>query len=106
MGYVIPSFLESVVNLELAVRGVVDRATVFVADATPIPEPVPVPEPIDPNRVSPGMLGLLAVLVLAAAAALIYVFLRGSLSKVDFNEDDTLDESKPLDDYRPPADDY
>lgn len=105
MGYVIPSFLESAVNLELAVRGFVDRVG-MMADSTPIPEPLPVPETIDPNRVSPGMLGLLAVLVLAAAAALIYVFLRGSLKKIDFNEDDTLDESKPLDNYRPPVDDY
>lgn len=106
MGYVIPSFLEPVVNVGLTVRSLVDQAAFFVADATPIPEPLPVPETIDPNRVSPGMLGLLAVLVLAAAAALIYVFLRGSLRKIDFNEEDTIDESKPLDDYRPPSDDY
>lgn len=88
------------------IRNFVDSVVLFLADATPIPEPLPVPEPIDPNRVSPGMLGLLAILVLAAAAALIFVFMRGSLKKINYNEDDTIDESKPLDEYRPPSDDY
>lgn len=51
------------------------------------------------------MLGLLAVVVLAIAAIAIYYFLRGSLSKINYNEDDTLIESKPLDEFRPPEDD-
>lgn len=88
------------------IRNFVDSCVLFLANATPIPEPIPVPEPIDPNRVSPGMLGLLAVVVLAAAAVLIYVFLRGSLKKINYDEDATLDESKPLADFKPTDDDY
>ena len=96
MVYVIRDFFDSGLN----------AVVLFLADASPLPTAVPAPAPIDPERVSPGMLGLYAVLFLAAAAALIYVFLRGSLRKIDYDEDATLDESKPLDEHRPTDDGY
>lgn len=88
------------------IRDFVDSFVVSLSAATPVPAPVEVPEQIDPNRVSPGMLGLIVIIVLGIAAALIYYFLRGSLNKINYDEDATIDQSKPLDEYLPKDDSY
>lgn len=58
-------------------------------DPNPIPSgasPTIVPT-IDPDRVTPGIWGFLSLLVLIAAAVILYFSLRKQLRRVDFDED-------------------
>lgn len=52
-------------------------------DGTPSPSPSPVEPPIDPARVTPGILGLLSMLFLVIAVVLLYRSMRKQMAKVD-----------------------
>ena len=59
-------------------------AVLRLAD-TPSPSPSPVEPPIDPERVTPGILGLVSFLFLVIAVFLLYKSMRKQMSKVDPN---------------------
>ena len=69
MGVVTPFLLTAVLRLQ----------------ETPSPSPTPVEPPIDPARVTPGVLGLISVLFLAIAVVLLYRSMRKQMGKVDPN---------------------
>lgn len=50
-----------------------------------IPSPLPEEPPIDPNLISPGLLGLAAFVLLIIAVALLFRSMRHQLKKVDPN---------------------
>ncbi len=54
--------------------------------ATPSPVPSPTVADIDPDRVSPGMLGLVFFLLLAVALFFLWRSMNHQLKKVDFSE--------------------
>ena len=56
------------------------------------PSPLPDEPPIDPSRVTPGLLGLVAFLFLIVAVAFLYRSLRKQLKRVD---DDLPDAGTP-----------
>lgn len=47
------------------------------------PSPLPTEPPIDPQRVTPGLLGLLSFLFLIVAVVLLYLSMRKQMRKVD-----------------------
>lgn len=49
------------------------------------PSPLPENPPIDPSRVTPGLLGFLSFIFLVVAVVLLYRSLRKQMSKVDPN---------------------
>lgn len=55
----------------------------LLANATPLPSPLPEEPPIDPSRVTPGMLGLVSFVFLIIAMVLLYRSMRKQISKVD-----------------------
>ncbi|MGV1035993.1 MAG: hypothetical protein ACOYD0_03060 [Candidatus Nanopelagicales bacterium] len=59
--------------------------TSLLADVVATPSPTTPPQ-IDPDRVSPGGLGFLAIVVLAIAAVVIFFSMRKQLGRVDFEE--------------------
>lgn len=61
----------------------------LAASVSPSPSPSSTAPAIDPDRVSPGILGLLAVLFLAVAVFVIWKSLNTQLERVDFDENDT-----------------
>jgi hypothetical protein len=54
-----------------------------LANETPLPSPLPEEPPIDPSRVTPGMLGLASFVFLVIAIVLLYRSMRKQMSKVD-----------------------
>lgn len=60
----------------------------LAASVSPSPSSTTVPE-IDPDRVSPGFLGLLAVLFMAVAVFVIWKSLNKQIKRVDFDESTT-----------------
>jgi len=53
--------------------------------ASPDPSPLPEEPPIDPSRVTPGLLGFVSFAFLVIAVVLLYRSLRKQMSKVDPN---------------------
>ncbi len=54
-------------------------------EESPLPSPLPTEPPIDPSRVTPGVLALISVLFLVIAIVLLYRSMRKQISKVDPN---------------------
>lgn len=52
----------------------------------PSPMPSPVELAVDPNRVTPGLLGFLALVVLIVAVVLLYFSMRKQLGRINFEE--------------------
>lgn len=67
---------------------------------SPDPSPLPQNPPIDPERVTPGLLGLVSFLFLVVAVALLYRSLRKQMSKVDPNLPSGAAEKRYQDDMR------
>ncbi|MEY3733369.1 MAG: hypothetical protein RL347_728 [Actinomycetota bacterium] len=66
----------------------VDVTRLFAAlmlEESPLPSPLPSEPPIDPSRVTPGLLALVSLVFLIIAVVLLYRSLRKQLSKVDPN---------------------
>ncbi len=61
-------------------------AALLVATA-PTPSPSPTPVLIDPTRVTPGVLGLAALVFLAIAVFVIWKSMNKQLKRIDFDED-------------------
>ena len=66
---------------------------------TPLPTPVPTDVVVDPNRVTPGLLGFLAFAFLILAVVVLYFSLRKQLSRVDFDEGAAPGGVRPLPKY-------
>lgn len=58
-------------------------AGVLLLTQTPVPSPLPDEPPIDPSRITPGLLGLASFLFLVIAVVLLYRSMRKQMSKVD-----------------------
>ncbi|MFM7599408.1 MAG: hypothetical protein ACKO70_13745 [Actinomycetota bacterium] len=58
---------------------------VLLLTESPVPSPLPEEPPIDPSRVTPGILGLVSFLFLVVAVALLYRSMRKQMAKVDPN---------------------
>jgi len=56
---------------------------VMLLEESPLPSPLPTEPPIDPSRVTPGLLALISVLFLVVAIVLLYRSMRKQISKVD-----------------------
>lgn len=52
-------------------------------EETPLPGPLPEEPPIDPSRVTPGLLGFIAFAFLVIAIVLLYRSMRKQMAKVD-----------------------
>lgn len=61
----------------------------LAASVSPSPSPSSTAPAIDPDRVSPGFLGLLAVLFMAVAVFVIWKSLNKQIKRVDFDESTT-----------------
>lgn len=61
----------------------------LAAAASPSPSPSATVPEIDPDRVSPGILGLLAVVFLAVAVVFIWKSMNTQLKAIDFDESTT-----------------
>jgi hypothetical protein len=66
----------------------VNTLWLLAASVSPSPSSSTVPE-IDPDRVSPGFLGLLAVLFMGVAVFVIWKSLNKQIKRVDFDESTT-----------------
>ncbi|TEX50277.1 MAG: hypothetical protein B7C55_11550 [Actinomycetales bacterium mxb001] len=58
-------------------------ASLLLLTQTPVPSPLPDEPPIDPSRITPGLLGLASFLFLIVAVVLLYRSMRKQMSKVD-----------------------
>jgi hypothetical protein len=58
---------------------------VLLLEETPLPSPLPEEPPIDPSRVTPGMLALVSFIFLVVAIVLLYRSMRKQIAKVDPN---------------------
>ncbi|MCB0915703.1 MAG: hypothetical protein KDC23_08385 [Actinobacteria bacterium] len=54
---------------------------------TPSPVPTPIDLAIDPNRVTPGMLGFISFIFLIVVVVVLYFSMRKQLSRIKFDED-------------------
>lgn len=63
--------------------GIVNGLASLLLTQTPIPSPLPDEPPIDPSRITPGLLGLASFLFLIVAVVLLYRSMRKQMSKVD-----------------------
>ena len=54
-------------------------------DESPLPSPLPSEPPIDPSRVTPGLLALVSFVFLIIAIALLYRSMRKQIARVDPN---------------------
>jgi hypothetical protein len=54
-------------------------------DETPLPSPLPSEPPIDPSRVTPGLLALVSFVFLIIAIVLLYRSMRKQIARVDPN---------------------
>ena len=59
-------------------------AVLFVEES-PLPSPLPEEPPIDPSRVTPGLLALICFVFLVIAIVLLYRSMRKQIAKVDPN---------------------
>jgi hypothetical protein len=57
----------------------------LLLEESPLPSPLPEEPPIDPSRVTPGLLALVSFLFLVVAVFLLYRSMRKQMSKVDPN---------------------
>lgn len=57
--------------------------SVLFVEESPLPSPLPTEPPIDPSRVTPGVLALISVAFLAIAIVLLYRSMRKQIAKVD-----------------------
>lgn len=57
--------------------------SVLLLTESPVPSPLPEEPPIDPSRVTPGILGFLSFMFLVVAVFLLYRSMRKQMSKVD-----------------------
>jgi hypothetical protein len=55
----------------------------LLTQESPLPSPLPEEPPIDPSRVTPGMLALISFLFLVIAIVLLYRSMRKQISRVD-----------------------
>ena len=55
----------------------------LMMDESPLPSPLPSEPPIDPSRVTPGVLALISVSFLLIAIVLLYRSMRKQISKVN-----------------------
>lgn len=55
----------------------------LVFDESPLPSPLPSEPPIDPSRVTPGLLALVSVVFLVIAIVLLYRSMRKQIARVD-----------------------
>ena len=55
----------------------------LLAEESPLPSPLPSEPPIDPSRVTPGLLALVSVLFLATAIVLLSRSMRKQMAKVN-----------------------
>ncbi len=71
-----------------------------------IPSPLPEEPPIDPNLISPGLLGLAAFVLLIVAAALLFRSMRNQLRKVSpgLPEEPPREPEIPIVDEQPSGD--
>ncbi len=65
----------------------------------PSPVPSPIDVAVDPNRVTPGVLGFLALVALIIAVVLLYFSMRKQLGKIDFEEGALPAGVRPLPTY-------
>lgn len=65
----------------------------------PSPLPSPIDVAVDPNRVTPGLLGFLALVALIVAVVLLYFSMRKQLSKIHFEEGALPAGVRPLPKY-------
>lgn len=56
---------------------------VLLAEESPLPSPLPEEPPIDPSRVTPGLLALISFVFLIIAIVLLYRSMRKQISRVD-----------------------
>lgn len=57
----------------------------LLLEESPLPSPLPEEPPIDPSRVTPGMLALVSFIFLVIAIVLLYRSMRKQIAKVDPN---------------------
>lgn len=55
----------------------------LLLEETPLPSPLPEEPPIDPSRVTPGLLGFISFAFLVIAVVLLYRSMRKQMAKVD-----------------------
>ena len=58
---------------------------VLFFEESPLPSPLPEEPPIDPSRVTPGLLALICFVFLVIAIVLLYRSMRKQIAKVDPN---------------------
>lgn len=58
---------------------------VLFLEESPLPSPLPEEPPIDPSRVTPGLLALICFVFLVIAIVLLYRSMRKQIAKVDPN---------------------
>lgn len=58
---------------------------VLFLEESPLPSPLPEEPPIDPSRVTPGLLALICFIFLLIAIVLLYRSMRKQIAKVDPN---------------------
>lgn len=58
---------------------------VLLLEESPLPSPLPEEPPIDPSRVTPGLLALISFVFLIIAIVLLYRSMRKQIARVDPN---------------------
>lgn len=72
-------------ELAQAAAGVI--GSVLAASGTPTPDPTYIAPNVDPNRVTPGLLGFLSFMFLILACVVLFFSLRKQLSRINFDPD-------------------
>lgn len=65
--------------------GVTALLSVLLLEESPLPSPLPEEPPIDPSRVTPGLLALISFVFLIIAIVLLYRSMRKQIARVDPN---------------------
>ncbi|MDQ1245884.1 MAG: hypothetical protein QG597_251 [Actinomycetota bacterium] len=65
----------------------------------PSPLPSPIDVAVDPNRVTPGVLGFLALVAMIGAVVFLYYSMRKQLSRIDFDDSALPGGVRPLPKY-------
>lgn len=65
--------------------GVTSLLATLLLEETPLPSPLPEEPPIDPSRVTPGLLALISLVFLVVAIVLLYRSMRKQIARVDPN---------------------
>jgi hypothetical protein len=68
---------------------------VAAADPTPVPSPSDSVRYVDPQTVSPGLIGLLIFLLLFGATFLLWLSMNKQLKKIDIKDDESPQEQIP-----------